>query len=109
MSDDVRDGDPISSHEGAGDNRPRRMNQRMRLLAVFEDAPDGLTATEAGYAALLERSCYWKRVSELQQRKLLESRTGPDLYPIRRMNEHSGSKQIVWYITPAGREALRNA
>lgn len=62
----ARAADPSSSHDGARDVVVRAGSQQGRLLAAFVAARTGLTAEEAGHAAGLSHTGYWKRVSELE-------------------------------------------
>jgi hypothetical protein len=92
--------DPDTSKRAAQNVNKRAGSQRFMLLAAFEDSSE-LTADEAmRKAGISERSCYWKRISELREAGHLE------LTGMEREGE-MGSYQAVSRITLAGREALR--
>lgn len=96
----ARISDPITSHMGDQDVRPRSLSQRDRLLQAFVRHPDGLTDEEAAtVAGLSPRSCWWKRCSELRELGLIEH-TG-----LMRLGS-AGSKQMVSRIinTPTNKE-----
>lgn len=94
-----RASDPATSRAGAKDVAVRSGSQRHKLLAAYADGAE-LTADEAmRRAGVSDRSCYWKRVSELVDGGLLED-TG-----VTRPGEQ-GSAQRVNRITPHGRAAL---
>lgn len=91
--------DPATSRAGAADVKVRAGTQRHLLLTAYADGAE-LTADEAMRAAgANERSCYWKRVSELVHGGLLED-TGRE-----RIGE-LGSVQRVNRITAFGRAVL---
>jgi hypothetical protein len=87
--------DPSTSHKGAADVAVRAGSQRHELLAAYGGGKE-MTADEAMRdAGVNERSCYWKRVSELVAGGYLED-CGTE-----RMAEQ-GSKQRVNRITTKG-------
>jgi hypothetical protein len=96
-----RSADPITSVQGAGDVKPRRTTQAMKLLAEYVHR-DGLTDEEAGlFSGLLARPkcCYWKRCSELRAKGFIVP-TG-----VTRLSSASSAMQVC-AITEAGKEAL---
>jgi hypothetical protein len=96
----ARSTDPGTSGRAAHDVLGREGSQRHKLLLAFATGP-AMTADEAmRRAGVSERSCYWKRISELREAGLIE-KTGAE-----RPGEQ-GSSQIVSQITEAGRAALR--
>lgn len=98
----VRNTDPATSHKGAADVVVRAGTQRAKLLAAYVAGTVRLelTADQAmRRAGVSERSCYWKRVSELVAGGYLED-TGQE-----RMGEQ-GSSQRVNRITAKGLAAL---
>lgn len=91
----VRATDPATSRKAAADVAVRAGSQRWRLLFAYGGGKE-LTADEAMRdAGVSERSCYWKRISELVQGGYLED-TG-----VERMGEQ-GSMQRVNKITAKG-------
>jgi hypothetical protein len=97
--------DPGTSKAGAADVTIRAGSQRFKLLTAYANAPlatHGLTSDQARERAKIsERSCYWKRVSELHAAGLIMTageREGD-----------AGSKQTVYAITMKGVQALENA
>lgn len=65
----ARHTDPPTSHQATEEIRVKAGSQRAKLLAVYADYPmRGLTDDEAQQFAVgvSERSCYWKRCSELR-------------------------------------------
>lgn len=100
----VRNTDPVTSRKGAADVAVRAGSQRHRLLAAYVTQGGRLalelTADQAmRRAGVPERSCYWKRVSELVAGGYLED-TGQE-----RRGEQ-GSMQRVNRITAKGLAAL---
>lgn len=96
--------DPGTSKAGAVDVTIRAGSQRFKLLTAYANAPlatHGLTSDQARERAKIsERSCYWKRVSELHAAGLIMTageREGD-----------AGSKQTVYAITMKGVQALEN-
>lgn len=75
--------------------------QAQRLLAVFADFPEGLTADQAAAAADLLHTGYWKRVSDLTRDGLIEP-TG------RTWVGRSGCRQRVLRVTDAGVRSARS-
>lgn len=102
-----RHDDPSTSKAGERDVAFRVGSQRHRMLSVYGlrtslSGPRELTADEAmRLSGLAERSCYWKRVSELVAAGLLED-TGKE-----RLGEQ-GSMQRVNRITTAGVRRLND-
>lgn len=91
--------DPATSRAGAKDATVRSGSQRHKLLVAYGSGI-ALTADEAMRRAdVNERSCYWKRVSELLEGGLIED-TG-----IERRGEQ-GSLQRVNQITQRGIDVL---
>lgn len=82
-------------------------SQLTRLLGAFWDAGDpGLTADEARErSGVPERSCYWKRVSELHAAGYIERLEDADGTDVHRQGD-AGSPQRVYRITPFGLEAI---
>lgn len=96
----VRAHDCATSAEGAANVGNRAWRQRDRLLAAFATSPiHGLTDEQAGHAAGLETSCYWKRCGELRAEGLIaatpETRKG-----------RAGISRTISIITSAGRARL---
>lgn len=90
---------PATSKAGASDVVMRSGSQRHRLLSAYADGSQ-LTADEAmRKAGVNERSCYWKRVSELLHAGLLQDAD------TERPGEQ-GSLQRVNRITERGLNAL---
>jgi hypothetical protein len=79
-------------------------SQRGRiLLAYWEAGSSGFTDDEAAQAAKIpDRSCWWKRSSELRQAGLIEPIKDADDNPMTRLSEFSGSARVVCVITPEG-------
>ena len=76
--------------------------QRKLLVAYAIAGSEGLTNFEAGEAARLLHTCYWKRCSELRRKGYIAS------MDIERINPASGAKQMVNVITDDGKKALEN-
>lgn len=100
MSVLARTSDPYTSHRGAVDVAGRAPSQKERLLAVYAQHPDGLTADEAGELAGLLRTGYWKRCSDLASEGLIRPLMR-DGQPVLRKG-HAGSDQQVRIITDLG-------
>lgn len=66
----VRTADPKTSHAGAKDVNFRAETQKHRILKAYERGP--LIADEAAVRSGTQRSCYWKRCSELREMGLIE-------------------------------------
>lgn len=97
--------DPATSHAGAMAVRLRAGSQKHALLMeVYRHG--ALTADEAGNAADLLHTGYWKRISDLLNEGLLEPVLDSSGYPLTRPGR-SGSGQRVLQVTDRGREALR--
>jgi hypothetical protein len=98
----VRKSDPGTSHSAARSVSVRSGSQQARLLALYaapEHAIKGLSSSEAGSLSGLSDNpacCYWKRVSELHAKGLIEP-TGE-----RRVNALSGEDQVVYRLTSRG-------
>lgn len=102
--------DPETSKKGAADIAIRQGSQCWSLLATYDTHRiNGLTAEEAGKRTTWKgstmhdlRVCYWKRVSDLLNKGLIEDagETRPS---------DSGSMQRVNRITAEGVRLLRNA
>lgn len=91
-----------TSKDGWEQVQVRAGSQRARLLRAYADAGDGgLTNHEAGVAADLLNSCYWKRCSELKEAGYIASNEKE------RVNPATGSKQSVCVLTPAGLKKVR--
>lgn len=96
----VRNSDPLTSQKAAKQILVRAGNQRHVLLTAYGEF-DELTADEAmRRAGVSERSCYWKRISELREAGFIEA-TGAE-----RPGE-SGTSQMVCRITLKGVAALQ--
>lgn len=96
----ARNTDPVTSHLGALDVKPRAGSQAMLLLEQYALEP--LTDEEAGYnskLAMRPKCCYWKRCSDLRDFGLIAPNG------TKRMSS-AGSLMMVCEITPAGRRAL---
>lgn len=83
----------------------RTGTQMSKLLNAFWDAGSlGLTSDEArAKSGLSERSCYWKRVSDLHASGYIERVEDTSGNDVRRAGD-SGSLQRVYQITPFGVE-----
>lgn len=99
----ARRGDPTTSHTAAARLRPG--TQRRRLLAAYAEADFGLTADEAGAAAGLLHTGYWKRCSDLLHLGLIHPVYGVDATVATRPGR-SGQPQEVRAITDLGRRVL---
>lgn len=99
----TRAGDYETSTEGATDVAYRASNQQIQLLRQYRRASErGYTDEEAGRAADLLGSCYWKRCGELRFRGLI---TRPPDQRVRMAS--AGVRRIVCVITEDGLELLR--
>lgn len=77
--------------------------QQRKLLTAYAIAGSaGMTNFEAGEAARLLHTCYWKRCGELRRKGYIAT-TGKERY-----NPSSGYRQMIHVITAAGRKALEN-
>lgn len=96
-----RNPDHETSIAGARSIGQRSMNQRGRLLYAFSRHPSaGQTSEEAAdYVSMSVRSCWWKRVSELEQDGYVEHRG-------EKRKGRSGVPRRVLHITDLGREVL---
>lgn len=97
----ARHTDPATSHTGARSVKVRAGSQKARLLAQYRaDAlvggRNGLTDDEAAVDAGLDRSCFWKRCSEMREDGLIE-----DTGHVRPGPLH-GEDRMVCTITAAG-------
>jgi hypothetical protein len=79
-------------------------SMKFRLLEQF--AKKSMTSEEAGEAAGLLHTGYWKRVSDLARHHIITPRFTASGKPMLRITS-SGRKAQVWQITDAGREELR--
>jgi len=95
MNRNARTTDPATSHQ----HQPTHSS---RLLAVYADIPEGLTAEQAAAAADLLHTGYWKRVSDLTRDGFIAP-TYRDGHPVTARSS-SGYQQRVLAITPAGKE-----
>ena len=94
-----------TSKAGAEDVKTRVGPQSLKILRKYKEAGTlGLTAYEAGNAAGLLHSCYWKRVSELRQQYMIKTMYAADGKPVTRVNPKTRSSQEVKVITTAGRD-----
>jgi len=92
----ARVSDPETSQKAAVAAERRAPSQRDRLLSAYMTAGDrGLTDEEAGAAAGLSGSGYWKRCSDLRNLGLIAP-----LGPVRQVS--SGLMAQVCVITPEG-------
>lgn len=96
--------DPVTSHAGAVDVADRAPTQKQRLLAVYAEHPEGLTADEAGMLAMLLHTGYWKRCSDLAREGLIAPLFA-DGAPVTRKGG-AGSVQQVRVITALGRSRV---
>lgn len=97
----ARTSDPVTSHEGGETVALRAGSQKVKLLAsYFRAAARGLTDDEAALWTGLDRSCFWKRCSELRQDGYI--------YPlgITRRGPIHNEARIVCAITHKGIEAI---
>lgn len=95
----ARRSDPGTSHQSAANVKYRSGSQKVLLLAAYA-RHDDLTSEEAAQlAAINPRSCWWKRVSELQQASLIEFTGETRLSSV-------GEAQRVYRITDAGKAIL---
>lgn len=88
----ARTTDPETSHE-AGRKLTTRESQKAALLEHYLAAgPAGLTDDEAGIAAGLMESCYWRRCTDLRQDGSIafngETRIGPSAGARRNVSVH---------------------
>ena len=91
--------DPPTSEAGAKVVLLRAGTQRHRLLTAYADGSE-LTADEAmRKSGVSERSCYWKRISELREGGFIET-TGEE------RAAESGAVQMVCRITVKGQDAI---
>jgi hypothetical protein len=99
-----RSNDHETSIMGAAAVEFRAGTQKAKLLIAYVAAGDeGLTAIEACRAAdLSEKSCYWKRVSELNAAGLVERAEGYDGVTLTRPGDF-GTPREVYVVTPFGR------
>ena len=97
----VRNTDPTTSHMAAASVETSRVSNRDRMLKAYDDTFHGLTAEEAGQAAGLLHTGYWKRVSELIQLGFIAQSEFEEMRPGR-----SGRYQRVMHITEAGQHRL---
>lgn len=98
-----RAGDHETSINGADAVSFRADSQKAKLLTAYvaTGAP-GLTAIEACRAAgLSEKSCYWKRVSELNYAGLIERMEDAHGNTVTRPGDY-GTEREVYIVTPAG-------
>lgn len=97
----ARNTDPTTSHMAGASVEASRVTNRDRMLMTYEGNAHGLTADEAGAAADLLHTCYWKRVSELAALGYIEPSEHDAMRPGR-----SGRYQRVLFLTDAGRQRL---
>lgn len=99
-----RTGDRPTSMSGAEAVSFRADSQKAKLLHAFVAAGErGLTAIEACRAAeLSERSCYWKRVSELNAGGLIERAYDSLLDTTLTRPGDMGVPREVYVVTPIG-------
>lgn len=76
----------------------------MRLLSEF--AKKSQTSEDAGTAAGLLHTGYWKRVSDLVRAGYIVPRRDPKTDRLMMRTNTSGRKAQVWIITGQGRAAL---
>jgi hypothetical protein len=95
-----RTNDHETSVAGAKAIGKTSLNQRGRLLYAYSRAKDGFTSEEAAnFISFPVRSCWWKRVSELEQDGYIESRG-------KKRKGVSGVGRRVLHITEEGKDAL---
>jgi hypothetical protein len=97
----ARHTDPATSHDGARSVTVRAGSQKARLLAQYRadylvGGCNGLTDDEAAVDAGLDRSCFWKRCSEMRDDGLIADAG------ITRPGPLHGEARMVCVITPAG-------
>lgn len=92
----ARHTDPATSHTAAASVKVRAGSHKARLLAQYATASGGLTDDAAAVRAGLDRSCFWKRCSEMREDGLIR-----DTGFVRRGPLH-GEDRMVCMITAAG-------
>lgn len=68
----ARSSDPLTSHLAAEEVKVRAGSHRARLLSVYREGLPLSDAEAASLADMPERSCWWKRCSELRQGGYIE-------------------------------------
>lgn len=103
----TRTNDHETSIQGGASAAFRADSQKARLLAAYAAAgATGLTAIEACRAARLsEKSCYWKRVSELREIGMIENAEDAHGAAVVRPGDY-GVEREVYVITPLGEARL---
>lgn len=95
-----RHSDPWTSHEAASLYRKGRLTDRVRVLLAHSHRPDGLTDFELAEIVSRQQTSAGKRRLELMDRQLIQQTETWRLSP-------SGTRSIVWQITPAGAAVAR--
>lgn len=95
--------DPSTSEKAAKSVASAASTHRDRLEDAYRAAgPSGLSAYEAGVAAGLEDTGYWKRCSELYHQGAIEKARDARGQALHRVNPVTGMSQVVHVYVPLG-------